>query len=114
MMFGEGVTNSQTSSASKNASNFLTWEHPDKSPEVLWRGLLKTRTWQNALDAIVETKTGSTQDHWHRAAKQTASRCRTTRMYSRVDNRFPKGRFGREVLTWSRPFPSRVGAQPVT
>lgn len=31
-----------------------------------------TRTWQNALDAIVETKNGSTQDRWRRAAKETA------------------------------------------
>lgn len=31
-----------------------------------------TRTWQNALDAIVETKSGSTQDRWRRAAKETA------------------------------------------
>jgi len=31
-----------------------------------------TRTWQNALDAIVETKTGSTQDRWRRAAKEKA------------------------------------------
>ncbi len=33
---------------------------------------VSTRTWQNALDAIVETKTGSTQDRWRRAAKETA------------------------------------------
>jgi integrase len=31
-----------------------------------------TRTWQNALDAIIETKSGSTQDRWRRAAKETA------------------------------------------
>ena len=31
-----------------------------------------TRTWQNALDAIVETKSGSTQDRWQRAAKEKA------------------------------------------
>ena len=31
-----------------------------------------TRTWQNALDAIVETKSGSTQERWRRAAKETA------------------------------------------
>jgi hypothetical protein len=29
-----------------------------------------TRTWQQALDAIVETKSGSTQDRWRRAAKE--------------------------------------------
>jgi hypothetical protein len=28
------------------------------------------RTWQNALDAIIETKSGSTQDRWRRAAKE--------------------------------------------
>src|SRR6267142_4783128 len=33
---------------------------------------VSTRTWQNALDAIVETKTGSTKDRWRRAAKETA------------------------------------------
>ena len=33
---------------------------------------VSTRTWQNALDAIVETKTGSTQDRWRRAAKEKA------------------------------------------
>jgi integrase len=33
---------------------------------------VSTRTWQNALDAIVETKSGSTQDRWRRAAKETA------------------------------------------
>ncbi len=33
---------------------------------------VSTRTWQNALDAIIETKTGSTQDRWRRAAKETA------------------------------------------
>ncbi len=31
-----------------------------------------TRTWQQALDAIVETKSGSTQDRWRRAAKEKA------------------------------------------
>jgi integrase len=31
-----------------------------------------TRTWQSALDAIIETKHGSTQDRWRRAAKETA------------------------------------------
>ncbi|HWF18955.1 MAG TPA: hypothetical protein VG754_06780, partial [Verrucomicrobiae bacterium] len=31
-----------------------------------------TRTWQQALDAIVETKSGSTQDCGRRAAKETA------------------------------------------
>jgi hypothetical protein len=31
-----------------------------------------TRTWQQALDAIVETKSGSTQDRWRRAAKEIA------------------------------------------
>ena len=29
-----------------------------------------TRTWQNALDAIIESKSGSTRDRWQRAAKQ--------------------------------------------
>jgi hypothetical protein len=33
---------------------------------------VSTRTWQNALDAIVETKTGSTRDRWRGAAKETA------------------------------------------
>ena len=33
---------------------------------------VSTRTWQNALDAIVETKSGSTQDRWRRAAKEKA------------------------------------------
>jgi hypothetical protein len=33
---------------------------------------VSTRTWQNALDAIVESKTGSTKDRWRRAAKETA------------------------------------------
>ena len=33
---------------------------------------VSTRTWQNALDAIVETKNGSTKDRWRRAAKETA------------------------------------------
>src|SRR6266478_4011745 len=33
---------------------------------------VSTRTWQNALDAIVEAKTGSTRDRWPRAAKETA------------------------------------------
>ncbi len=33
---------------------------------------VSTRTWQQALDAIVETKSGSTQDRWRRAAKETA------------------------------------------
>src|SRR5436190_13566111 len=33
---------------------------------------VSTRTWQNALDAIVETKSGSTQDRWRRAAKESA------------------------------------------
>ena len=31
-----------------------------------------TRTWQQALDAIIETKSGPTQDRWRRAAKETA------------------------------------------
>ena len=29
---------------------------------------VSTRTWQQALDAIIETKSGSTQDRWRRAA----------------------------------------------
>src|SRR6266550_5041387 len=33
---------------------------------------VSTRTWQRALDAIVETKSGSTQDRWQRAAKEKA------------------------------------------
>lgn len=33
---------------------------------------VSTRTWQNALDAIIETKTGSTRDRWQRAAKEKA------------------------------------------
>jgi integrase len=33
---------------------------------------VSNRTWQNALDAIVDTKTGSTQDRWRRAAKEKA------------------------------------------
>lgn len=33
---------------------------------------VSTRTWQQALDAIVETKSGSTQDRWRRAAKESA------------------------------------------
>ena len=31
-----------------------------------------TRTWQQALDAIIETKSGATQDRWRQAAKQAA------------------------------------------
>ncbi len=31
-----------------------------------------TRTWQNALDALVETKSGSTKERWVRAAKDKA------------------------------------------
>ena len=33
---------------------------------------VSTRTWQNALDAIIETKSGSTKDRWLRAAKEKA------------------------------------------
>jgi hypothetical protein len=33
---------------------------------------VSTRTWQNALNAIIETKNGSTQDRWRRAAKEAA------------------------------------------
>ena len=33
---------------------------------------VSTRTWQNALDAVVATKRGSTQDRWRRAAKEKA------------------------------------------
>jgi integrase len=33
---------------------------------------VSTRTWQNALDAIIETKIGSTKDRWLRAAKEKA------------------------------------------
>lgn len=33
---------------------------------------VSTRTWQNALDAIVEMKSGSTQDRWRRAANERA------------------------------------------
>jgi hypothetical protein len=31
---------------------------------------ISTRTWQQALDAIVETESGSTQDRWRRAPEQ--------------------------------------------
>src|SRR5438094_10481309 len=31
-----------------------------------------TRTWQNALDAIIEIKTGSTKDRWQRASREKA------------------------------------------
>jgi hypothetical protein len=30
---------------------------------------VSTRTWQDALNAIIETKNASTKDHWVRAAK---------------------------------------------
>ncbi len=30
------------------------------------------RTWQNALDAIIDSKSGSTKDRWQRAAKEKA------------------------------------------
>jgi integrase len=33
---------------------------------------VSTRTWQNALDAIIDTKTGPTKDRWQRAAKEKA------------------------------------------
>ena len=33
---------------------------------------VSTRTWQDALNAIIETKSGSTQDRWQRAAKEKA------------------------------------------
>jgi len=33
---------------------------------------VSTRTWQNAMDAIIETKSGSTQDRWQRAAREKA------------------------------------------
>ena len=33
---------------------------------------VSTRTWQNAMDAIIDTKTGSTKERWQRAAKETA------------------------------------------
>ena len=33
---------------------------------------VSTRTWQNAMDAIIETKSGSTQDRWRRAAREKA------------------------------------------
>ena len=33
---------------------------------------VSTRTWQNALDVIIETKSGSTQDRWRRAARDAA------------------------------------------
>ena len=33
---------------------------------------VSTRTWQNALDANIETKSGSTKDRWQRAAKDKA------------------------------------------
>src|SRR5437764_873132 len=29
-----------------------------------------TRTWQNAFDAVIETKTGPTRDRWERAKKE--------------------------------------------
>jgi hypothetical protein len=33
---------------------------------------ISTRSWQNALDAIIDTKTGSTKDRWQRAAREKA------------------------------------------
>src|SRR5689334_96017 len=33
---------------------------------------IATRTWQNALEAIIETKHGETKSRWHRAAKEKA------------------------------------------
>ena len=33
---------------------------------------VSSRTWQNALDAVIDTKGGSTRDRWRRAAKETA------------------------------------------
>src|SRR6266540_2650105 len=33
---------------------------------------VSSRTWQNALDAVIDTKHGSTRDRWCRAAKETA------------------------------------------
>jgi integrase len=34
--------------------------------------VISTRTWQQALDAVIETKHGSTQDRWRRAARESA------------------------------------------
>ncbi len=33
---------------------------------------IATRTWQNAFDAIIETKQGETKSRWERAAKEKA------------------------------------------
>src|SRR5207247_8040071 len=33
---------------------------------------VSSRTWQNALDAVIDTKHASTRDRWCRAAKETA------------------------------------------
>ena len=33
---------------------------------------VSSRTWQNALDAVIDTKSGSTRDRWRRAAKESA------------------------------------------
>src|SRR6266566_3068377 len=33
---------------------------------------VSSRTWQNALDAVIDTKSGSSRDRWRRAAKETA------------------------------------------
>jgi len=33
---------------------------------------VSTRTWQHALDALIETKHGPTRDRWWRAAKESA------------------------------------------
>ncbi|MCI0535228.1 MAG: tyrosine-type recombinase/integrase [Verrucomicrobiales bacterium] len=33
---------------------------------------VSTRTWQNALDTIIESKSGSTKDRWQRAAREKA------------------------------------------
>src|SRR6266508_6168814 len=33
---------------------------------------VSTRTWQDAMNAIIETKDGSTKDRWVRAAKEKA------------------------------------------
>ncbi len=59
---------------------------------------VSTRTWQNALDAIVETKNGSTQDRWRAGRKGNGvgpdSRSCHHRDSGRATSRLPQGGHG--------------------
>ncbi len=69
---------------------------------------VSTRTWQNALDAIVETKSGSTQDRWRRAANLNRFIMKVTRQVGWRNPRAEKIKMDEQIEIERRLLPLNI------